>query len=95
METSADCIAIDGDLTVFTVDAWRARLLPALARHPVLTLDLAAITEFDSAGLQLLALLKLEGKAQGRQVVLRDPGAAVHSVVALYRLQELFGMEPA
>jgi anti-sigma B factor antagonist len=95
MDASTDCIAIDGDLTVFTVDAWRARLLPALAVPRVLTLDLAAVTDFDSAGLQLLALLKLEGKAQGRQVVLRAPTEAINGVVALYRLQELFGTEPA
>ncbi|MRV72797.1 STAS domain-containing protein [Duganella sp. FT92W] len=103
METSTENVAadsvaavvIDGDLTVFTVDGWRTRLLPALAEHQVLTLDLGAVAEFDSAGLQLLALLKLEGNAQGRQVVLRNPAASVSGVVALYRMQELFGLEPA
>lgn len=92
---SADTVVIDGDLTVFTVDGWRTRLMPVLAERQVLTLDLGAVAEFDSAGLQLLALLKLEGNAQGGQVVLRNPAVSVSGVVALYRMQELFGLEPA
>jgi anti-sigma B factor antagonist len=92
MDASTAGMAIDGELTVFTVEAWKARLSQALGEHGTLAVDLAAVTEFDSAGLQLLAALKREGDAQGRTVVLCNPAPAVADVLALYRLQAPFGI---
>lgn len=91
METSTDCIAIDGELTVFTVEAWKDRLARALDASQALTVDLAAVTECDSAGLQLLAVLKREADLRGRDVALRNAAPAVAEVLALYRVRTLFG----
>jgi anti-anti-sigma factor len=91
METAPDSmatsIAIEGELTIFTVQDWKARLLPLLDEHPALTVDLAAVTEFDSAGLQLLAVLRQEGTLRGRGIVLRNPAEAVAAVLAQYRME--------
>ena len=58
-------LAIEGELTIFRA----AELKPVLLDNPALTeIDLSGVTEFDSAGVQLLMLAKKTAMAEGRQL---------------------------
>lgn len=59
-------LSIIGELTIFSVQDIRTRLLEALAGQDALTIDLAGVSELDSAGLQLMLLAS------------RQPGKTVH-----------------
>ncbi|MGC4077870.1 MAG: STAS domain-containing protein [Rubrivivax sp.] len=61
-------LAIEGELTIYRAAELRETLLAALAAAPDgdLTLDLSAVTEFDSAGVQLLMAAKKSAEARGR-----------------------------
>jgi anti-sigma B factor antagonist len=81
-----DPIRLEGDLTVQVAAEYKILLLNALADGDEITLDLSGINELDTAGLQLLLLLKREAGQLGRTVRFTEPSPAVLEVLALARL---------
>jgi len=84
------CLALAGDLTIFEARDTHTTLLALLAEHPgPWSLDLGALGELDSAGLQLLLALARQfgGEARALQVVALSEQAA--AVIDLLRPAEL------
>ncbi|MBY0465907.1 MAG: STAS domain-containing protein [Burkholderiales bacterium] len=81
-------LRIEGELTIF-----RAMELKPLffAEPPVTVIDLSAVTELDSAGLQLLMLAKKTAVAQGRELHLVGHSEAVIDVFELLNVAAYFG----
>jgi anti-anti-sigma factor len=71
---------IEGELTLRRACELKQSLLARLARAQVLEVDLADVTEIDSAGLQLLLMARREARASGREVRLVSPSPAVLSM---------------
>ena len=84
-------LALRGELTIYAVVEARKRLDPALDAAPGLRLDLAGVTELDSAGTQLLVWLKQEAHRRGRQLALCRHSPAVLEVFDLLKVAALFG----
>lgn len=82
-------VAVAGELTISTATENKHRLLAALPGSPGLRLDLSAVSELDTAGLQLLLLVRREAARMNLTVELADPSPAVAAVLALARLDEL------
>lgn len=61
-------LALTGELTIYTAAEVKAALADAMATGDALEIDLAGITEIDTAGLQLMLIAK------------RHPGQAVRFV---------------
>lgn len=77
-----------GELTINTA----AELLPQITAEPGLDeIDLSAVTELDSAGLQLLMLAKKLATAHGRELQLVAHSAAVVEVFELLNVAAQFG----
>ena len=51
---------IEGDMTIYTAAGLKAELMPHLTQPQEREIDLSAVSEIDSAGLQLLMLAKRE-----------------------------------
>lgn len=83
-------LAIEGELTIYRAAELRETLLAALAASPDvdLTLDLSGVTEFDSAGVQLLMAASKSAQARGRalRLVRHSP-----SVLDGFRVLDLAG----
>jgi anti-sigma B factor antagonist len=73
-----NAIAITGELTIYTAQELKNKLLDGLAANQELELDLSEVSEIDAAGLQLLVMVKQEATALGK--VLRFTG---HSMVVV------------
>lgn len=86
MSAVLDPIRVDGELTVQVAGEYKAALLTALAATDALVLELSGVSELDTAGLQLLLLLKREAGPLGKTVRLSDPSKAVLEVLDLARL---------
>jgi anti-anti-sigma factor len=56
---------IEGELTIYTAVECKAQLQPYLTQSVELEVDLSEVSEVDSAGLQLLILLKHETSRVG------------------------------
>jgi anti-sigma B factor antagonist len=85
MSTAATWVA-EPELIIATAgsvaDQWRQALLNS-TDSPV-CLDLSAVTELDSAGLQLLAATRRELAEQGRELLLQHPSRAVRDGLACF-----------
>lgn len=84
-------LAIADDLTIYHAQAQKSELLAALATTDHLDLDLGGVAEIDTAGLQLLILLKREVLQQGKQLTIRGHSPAVRRTLEFCRLVGVFG----
>ena len=92
--TSTQRLSLTEDLTIYHALEQKAALLDALAATDELELDLAQVEEIDSAGLQLLILLKKEAQRAGKSVRFVAPSPAVSNVIELCNLAAEFSDPP-
>lgn len=83
--------AVDGELTIYRAADVKTLLLDALRQTPLLEVDLAGVTELDTAGLQVLMLAKQVAAADGRQLRLVGHSPAVMEVFEMLDLGGFFG----
>ena len=81
---------IDGEFNIYTVAELKQPLLESLANQATPILDLSQVSEMDSAGLQLLLLLKREADSLGRPLRLSGNNPVVNEVLELCNLSYLF-----
>lgn len=95
MSTRAS-LALEGELTIYGAAELQARLIATLAdASDGLDIDLAGVTEIDSAGVQLLMATHRAALGSDRRVRLRAPSEAVCDVLALFDLASFFDIAPA
>jgi anti-sigma B factor antagonist len=62
----AQRLRLEGGMTIYEAAVLKDRMLDALQAAPRLEVDLSRVTEIDTAGVQLLVLLKREALASGK-----------------------------
>ena len=95
MTSASNVIALEGELTIYRAAELKPLLLAALPGTGPLELDLAEVTEVDTAGLQLLMMLRREAQALGRALHLRSPSLAMVEAFELLDLAPWFGEDRA
>ncbi len=87
----ADPVRLDwsGPATIYEAVQLREQLLAALQAQRDLQLDLCAVDEIDTAGIQLLVLAQREAQASGRRCEVVAASAVVREAVNLYGLDTL------
>lgn len=88
-QAQASLLAIEGEFTIYTAAEQGARLQGHLAECASLDLDLSAVSEIDSAGIQLLLWAARRAGAQGGRLRLLGHGDAVTAAVRLLQLDAL------
>jgi anti-sigma B factor antagonist len=91
MSAPAATLRLDGELTIYRAAELKPLLLDAVAEHAALEIDLSAVSEIDSAGVQLLMLAKRQAQALGRELRLAGHSAPVVEVFELLDLAAFFG----
>jgi len=81
-------LPIVGELTIFRAQELKPVLLSDTAMHEI---DLSGVTDLDTAGVQLLMLVKKTARAQGRDVRLSGHSPAVIEVFELLNVAGYFG----
>ncbi|MBN9428340.1 MAG: STAS domain-containing protein [Burkholderiales bacterium] len=81
-------LAIEGALCVYTAARYKADWLDAMRDGDGLELDLSRVDEIDSAGLQLLLLLRREAQAQGKPFGVGARSAAVDDLLSFCNLND-------
>lgn len=87
----ASRLVISENMTVYLADQQKRQLLDALAAARDLELDLSAVSEIDTAGLQLLVLLKREAVLHGKRFLISGHSPAVRQTLDLCNLAGVFG----
>lgn len=90
-ELPVTTVKIAGPLSIYNVFEHKHRLLDDLKRSAVLELDLGEVDEFDSAGFQLLMLLKRESLQGARGLRLVALSECVRQMLDFYRMSAFLG----
>ncbi|HEX7748181.1 MAG TPA: chemotaxis protein CheW [Bordetella sp.] len=81
---------VEGDMTVHRAAGLKAALCGALDASAGLGLDLSGVTDFDTAGLQILLLLNNQAQAGGKTLRLDSLSAPVNEIFELFHLGRHF-----
>lgn len=82
-EAPVQRIEISGEFNIFTAADWRQRLLDALDQPGELDVDLSAVSEMDSAGMQLMVAAKREAAQRNKTLRFSGHSRAVFDVLEL------------
>lgn len=84
-------LAIENELTIFTAFDQKGSLLNFLDSGDELEIDLSQVTEMDTAGLQLLILIKREAAKSGKSLRFAMHSKVVMEILELANLTTAFG----
>jgi anti-sigma B factor antagonist len=84
-------LVIVEDMTIYHSNELKTRLLTALASYSVLELDLSGVSEMDTAGFQLLLMIKKEAARQNKQARIVAHSPVVREVVDFFNMAAQFG----
>jgi anti-anti-sigma factor len=91
-------LALGPEVTIPFAAATREQLLEALRGHGArgnVLVDLSGVTDFDSAGLQLLLSARRSLLARGDRLQLQSPSASVRDALATFGLAATLGLATA
>lgn len=84
-------LRVEVDMTIYTALELKQELVSCLDKVQHWELDLSQVNEMDSAGLQLLILLKREAAKRGAQLALTAHSPAVTDVIDTLNVAAYFG----
>lgn len=91
-EDGSSCqVALGGGLDIYGAAQLRDTLRDLLARHESVELNLAAVDDIDSAGLQVLMSAKSTATALGHRLSMRAHSPVVLELLDLCKLEAFFG----
>jgi len=79
---------IENNMTIFNAAELKKTILEALSEPSNIQLDLSQVSEIDSAGFQLLLMLKNESKSNNKEYQITACSPAVDSLLDLFNLKE-------
>ena len=89
---SRKVLRLEGELTIYRALEFKAQLLSEIAPATTLELNLAAVTELDTSGVQLLMLAQRCAAERGGVLRLAAPSPAVTEVFSLLDLAAHFSI---
>jgi anti-sigma B factor antagonist len=79
---NAPALAVDSELTIYHAAELKAPLLAAFGGEGDVVLELSRVGEADSAGLQLLLMMRAEAARRGRRLLLAGTSPAVQEILS-------------
>lgn len=84
-------MAVAGDMSIYHAAEMKQEFLKAAAEHAELEIDLAQVSELDTAGFQILVVTKREAQKHGHTLRFVGHSQPVRDVLELYRYESSFG----
>jgi anti-sigma B factor antagonist len=81
----------EGEMTIYQAEMLKSELLLPLNREKEIEINLSQVTEMDTAGFQLLILLKREAQRLGKTLRMVAHSPATLEVIDAYRMASYFG----
>lgn len=84
-------LRIEGEMTIYRANELKLSVLDSLSKAQALEIDLGAVSELDSAGIQVLMLAKKQALEKKQELRLVSHSPAVLEVFELLNLAAYFG----
>ena len=81
-------LKVDGDLNIYNAADLKANMLGFVEDFKEFEIDMSAVDEIDTAGIQLLLLFKNKAEQEERNVQLSGCNEQVFDLLNLYQLQD-------
>ena len=91
----AFALAIEGEMTIYRAAELKQTLLGALGNPGPVQIDLSGVTEVDSAGVQLLMLVRQLADTRKKELYLLGHSPSLLEVLELLNLAHYLGAAPA
>jgi anti-sigma B factor antagonist len=88
---SVTTLKISGDMTIYHAQELKSALLDALSDCEELEINLAEVSDMDTAGFQLLVMAKRSALAADKQLTLTAHSPVVIEVLDTYHMAAYFG----
>lgn len=88
-------LAIDEDMTIYAIDALKNGLSEELGAYERFELNLSAVEEIDSSGIQLLLALRKELMQKKKELKITSVSGVVEKLMESYGIGKHFNMEGA
>lgn len=88
-------LVLEGEVTIYTAQDIKRRLLESLALGQTVEVDLSGVSEFDTAGLQIMLLARAEALRENKNLIYVPRSPAVDEVLNLCQLEQFFDGTPA
>lgn len=83
--------SIGDDMTIYNAAPQKTQLVEALTQCQELEIDLSLVSEIDTAGFQLLLMIKREAAQQGKAVRIVAHSTPVREVLDFFSMAAYFG----
>lgn len=93
VQRSVHTLPLRGEMTIANAGELKPMLAESLAGCSILELDLTEVTDMDTAGFQLLLLLKKEADLQGKSFRLLSCSQKVVQILDFYRMKDFFASD--
>lgn len=80
----------EGEMTICQAAELKMEVDSAIKTKQDISIDLSAVTDFDSAGLQLLMMIKTESQFSQTNMIIVDLSQPVREVIELCNLEQFF-----
>lgn len=84
-------LEIEGDMTIYEAGELKELFVSVLGNHKHINVNLSAVSEIDSSGLQLMVSLKNDAEEQDKQVQFSSHSQAVIDFLDLFDMTSYFG----
>lgn len=84
-------MVMEPDMTIYNAVDLKHKLIDGLLQAPVLEVDLSRVSEIDTAGIQLLMMIKRASQNQGKTLTIVAHSPAVREAIDFYNLAAFFG----
>lgn len=81
-------------MTIYHAQEMLQAITPHTEDYKQFELDLSAVEDIDSAGIQLLLMLDLKSREKHGETSIVEPSGSVNEVLNLYRLVQRFNVQP-
>lgn len=84
-DSASGCLSVVGEFTVYQAMQSHTQILAALESGKLRSVDMSGVTDFDTAGLQILLSLLRDARFSGRQIKVSQRISEVFDLVRLDR----------
>ena len=88
------CVSVAGEVDAYTAPGMQAELIDALRSHPVVIVDLSAVTFMDSQGLAAFIRAHQEAESSGGTLRLAGVPARVRQLLTITGLDSMLAIDP-
>lgn len=89
------CVSVAGEVDAYTAPGMQAELVDALRSHPVVIVDLSAVTFMDSQGLAAFIRAHQESESMGGTLRLAGVPPRVRQLLTITGLDSMLTIDPA